>query len=97
MDYMCVYPCTVQLSHAADPFPVPSGQLRERLERSQMAQQQIRLFKVLHLDFHPRESHLITFQNPWSFPILFHPECNNLVRHHMEEIAEKVGIYTILL
>ena len=71
---------------------VPAGPLRERLERSQMAQQQIRSFKVMHLDFHPRESHLVTFKDPWSFPILFHPECNNLVRHHMEEAAEKVCI-----
>lgn len=55
-----------------------------------MAQQQIRSFKVMHLDFHPRESHLVTFKDPWSFPILFHPDCNNLVRHHMEEVAEKV-------
>ncbi|KAF2645332.1 syntaxin-binding protein-like protein 2 [Massarina eburnea CBS 473.64] len=69
---------------------LPAGPLRERLERSQMAQQQIRSFKVCHLDFHPRESHLITFQDPWSFPVLFHPECNNLVRHHMEEIAERL-------
>jgi syntaxin-binding protein 1 len=69
---------------------LPSGQLRERLERSQMAQQQIRSFKVSHLDFYPRESHLVTFQDPWSFPVLFHPECNNLVRNHMEDIAEKL-------
>jgi syntaxin-binding protein 1 len=55
-----------------------------------MAQQQIRSFKVMHLDFHPRESHLVTFKDPWSFPILFHPECNNLVKHHMEEVAEKI-------
>ncbi|KAK7187517.1 syntaxin-binding protein-like protein 2 [Paraphaeosphaeria sporulosa] len=69
---------------------LPAGPLRERLERSQMAQQQIRSFKVMHLDFHPRESHLVTFKDPWSFPILFHPECNNLVKHHMEEVAEKI-------
>ncbi|KAF1955882.1 syntaxin-binding protein-like protein 2 [Byssothecium circinans] len=69
---------------------MPAAQQRERLERSQMAQQQIRMFKVCHLDFHPRESHLITFQDPWSFPVLYHPECNNLVRNHMEEIAERL-------
>ena len=69
---------------------MPAQPLRERIDRSQMAQQQIRMFKVTHLDFCPRESHLVTFKNPWSFPILYHPDCNNLVRHHMEEIAERV-------
>ncbi|KAJ4301447.1 syntaxin binding protein 1 [Kalmusia sp. IMI 367209] len=76
---------------------LPAGPLRERLERSQMAQQQIRSFKVMHLDFHPRESHLVTFKDPWSFPILFHPDCNSLVRHHMEDVAEKlVGVCVAL-
>ncbi|KAF2188298.1 syntaxin-binding protein-like protein 2 [Zopfia rhizophila CBS 207.26] len=69
---------------------LPAQLLRERIDRSQMAQQQIRMFKVLHLDFHPRESHLVTFKDPWSFPVLFHPTCNNLVRQHMEDVAEKV-------
>ncbi|KAF2473920.1 Sec1-like protein [Lindgomyces ingoldianus] len=69
---------------------LPAPALRERLDRSQMAQQQIRNFKVMHLDFHPRESHLVTFKDPWSFPVLYHPACNNLVRQHMEDIAEKL-------
>ena len=55
-----------------------------------MAEQQIRMFKVMHLNYHPRESHLVVFRDPWSFPVLFHPDCNNLVRQHMEDIAEKV-------
>ncbi|KAF2265789.1 Sec1-like protein [Lojkania enalia] len=69
---------------------LPAQAQRERLDGSQIAQQQIRMFKVMHLDFHPRESHLVTFQDPWSFPVLFHPDCNNLVRQHMEDIAEKI-------
>lgn len=44
----------------------------------------------MHLDYNPRESHLVTFKDPYSFPKLFHPDCNSLVRRHMEDIAEKV-------
>ncbi|KAF2019962.1 Sec1-like protein [Aaosphaeria arxii CBS 175.79] len=69
---------------------LPAANLRQRLDNSQMAQQQIRMFKVMSIDFHPRESHLVVFKDPWSFPVLFHPDCNNLVRGHMEDIAEKL-------
>ncbi|KAI4938740.1 uncharacterized protein J4E92_000021 [Alternaria infectoria] len=64
--------------------------LKERIDRSQMAREQIRSFRTVHLDFHPQESHLVTFKDPWSFPILYHPECNNLVVRHMEDIAERI-------
>ncbi|KAF1839448.1 Sec1-like protein [Decorospora gaudefroyi] len=64
--------------------------LKERIDRSQMAREQIRSFRTVHLDYHPQESHLVTFKDPWSFPILYHPECNNLVVRHMEDIAEKI-------
>jgi syntaxin-binding protein 1 len=64
--------------------------LKERIDRSQMAREQIRSFRTVHLDYHPQESHLVTFKDPWSFPTLYHPECNNLVVRHLEEIAEKV-------
>lgn len=64
--------------------------LRERIDRSSIAREQIRIFRVLEIDYYPRESHLITFRDPWSFPILFHPACNNLVRQHMEELAQKI-------
>lgn len=70
---------------------VPHPQLRERIDRSNMAQQQIRTFKVLDVDYYPRESHVATFRDPWSFPVLFHPACNNLVRKHMESLAQKVS------
>jgi syntaxin-binding protein 1 len=69
---------------------LPSPPLQQRLDQSQTAQQQIRMFRVLQLDFHPRESHLVTFKDPWSFPVLFHPQCNSLVRQHMEDIAQKI-------
>ncbi|KAF2873396.1 syntaxin-binding protein-like protein 2 [Massariosphaeria phaeospora] len=69
---------------------LPPHPLRERIDRSPMAQEQIRTFKVMHLDYYPRESHLVTFKDPWSFPVLFHPDCNNLVRQHMDDIAERL-------
>jgi syntaxin-binding protein 1 len=56
-----------------------------------MAKDQIRMFRVLHLDYYPRESHLITFKDPWSFPVLYHPDCNDLVAKHMDTIAERVS------
>ena len=70
--------------------------LRERIDRSSIAREQIRIFRVLEIDYYPRESHLITFRDPWSFPILFHPACNNLVRQHMEELAQKVRRMSIV-
>lgn len=76
----CAYP---------DP-PVLHPALRDRIDKSSIAREQIVLFRVLNIDFYPRESHLITFRDPWSFPVLFHPMCNNLVRQHMEDIAQKV-------
>ncbi|KAF2238911.1 Sec1-like protein [Viridothelium virens] len=64
--------------------------LRERIDRSKMAKEQIALFKVLNIEWYPRESHLVTFRDPWSFPILYHPACNHLVRHHIEDLAQKI-------
>ncbi|KAL8913814.1 MAG: hypothetical protein Q9171_001417 [Xanthocarpia ochracea] len=64
--------------------------LQNRLDRSSMAKQQIVNASVLNVDYYPRESHLITLRDPWSFPTLFHPACNHLVRQHMEELAQKI-------
>lgn len=47
---------------------------------------------MLNVEFFPRESHLVTFRDPWSFFALFHPACNNLVKQHLEDVAQKVGI-----
>lgn len=60
-----------------------------------MAREQIRSFQTVHLEYHPQESHLVTFNDPWSFPTLYHPECNNLVVRHMEDIAEKVRLLSM--
>ncbi|KAI9729291.1 MAG: vacuolar sorting protein VPS33/slp1 [Cirrosporium novae-zelandiae] len=64
--------------------------LRSRLDKSAMAREQIADFRILNIEFFPRESHLILLRDPWSFPILFHPACNNLVRRHIEELSQKV-------
>lgn len=46
--------------------------------------------KDLNIEFYPRESHMIAFLDPWSFPTLFHPACNQLVQNHMVDLAQKV-------
>lgn len=65
--------------------------LNQRIERSQMAREQIAAFRILGVDFFPRESHLITFRDPWSFPILYRPDCSHLVKDHLENLAHKVS------
>ena len=65
-------------------------EMHARLDRSSMAREQIVQLRTLNVDFYPRESHLITFRDPWSFPTLFHPACNQLVREHMDDLAQKV-------
>ncbi|RDW69723.1 Sec1-like protein [Coleophoma cylindrospora] len=65
-------------------------QMRRRIDSSNQAQQQLAGFETLSIDYFPRESHLITFRDPWSFPILFHPDCNGYVRDHMQLLAQKI-------
>ncbi|KAJ5246697.1 hypothetical protein N7468_001680 [Penicillium chermesinum] len=65
-------------------------QLRSRLDRSEMARNRIADYRIMNINFYPRESRLITFRDPWSFPILFHPSCNNLIRNHLQELAQKI-------
>lgn len=67
-------------------------QQRARIERSQMARDSIADFRVMNINFYPRESHLVTFRDPWSFPVLFHPSCNQMIRRHLQELAQKVSI-----
>ena len=63
---------------------------RDRVERLPIAREQIAHSRVLNIDFFPKESHLVTFRDPYSFPMLFHPACNQLVRKHMDVLAQKV-------
>lgn len=65
-------------------------QLRRRIDSSRQAQEQIAGFETLSIDYFPRESHLITFRDPWSFPILYHPACNGLVKDHLQVIAQRI-------
>ncbi|KAJ5629867.1 hypothetical protein N7528_003524 [Penicillium herquei] len=65
-------------------------QQRLRLDRSEMARKHIADYRIMNISFYPRESHLVTFRDPYSFPILFHPGCNNLVRKHLQELAQKI-------
>lgn len=65
-------------------------QLRRRIDSSALAKQQIAGFETLSVDYFPRESHVVTFRDPWSFPILYHPACNGLIRKHMQSLAQKV-------
>jgi len=44
----------------------------------------------LSIDYFCRESHLVTFRDPWSFPILYNLTCSELVKEHMEGLARKV-------
>ena len=81
--------CRASISNRDRVLVLPSDQ-RVRLDQSSSARQQIVQLRVLNIEFYPRESHLITFRDPWSFPTLFHPACNQLVRKHMDELAQKV-------
>ena len=65
--------------------------MRRRIDSSRQAQEQLAGFETLSIDYFPRESHLITFRDPWSFPILYAPKANSLVRDHMQLLAQKVG------
>ncbi|KAI9870642.1 MAG: vacuolar sorting protein VPS33/slp1 [Pleopsidium flavum] len=69
---------------------VPPTELQSRIDKSAMAREQIAQLKILNIEYFPRESHLVTFRDPWSFPILYHPACNHLVRKHMDDLAQKI-------
>lgn len=64
--------------------------LRERIDKSRAAQEQVLQLKVVDIGFYARESNVVTFRDPWSFPILYHPGCNHLVRQHISDLAQKI-------
>ncbi|KAI9815370.1 MAG: vacuolar sorting protein VPS33/slp1 [Thelocarpon impressellum] len=64
--------------------------MRRRLDTTPSAREQIAGFRVLSVDYFPRESHLVTFRDPWSFPILYHPACNGMVKDHLQALAQKI-------
>ncbi|EER24184.1 Sec1 family protein [Coccidioides posadasii C735 delta SOWgp] len=65
-------------------------QLRSRINGLSMARDLIADFRIVNINYFPRESHLVIFRDPWSFPTLFHPACNNLVRGHLEDLAQRI-------
>lgn len=71
--------------------------LRRKIDDFPGARQQRVGFKTILVDFFPRESHLVTFRDPWSFPMLYHPACNALVPTHMKALAQKVHYVAQLL
>ncbi|KAI3392282.1 hypothetical protein diail_5919 [Diaporthe ilicicola] len=72
-------------------------ELRRRLYSHPQARELIAAYQILNIDYFPRESHLVTFRDPWSFPVLFHPGCNHLVREHMQALAQKITSVCISL
>ncbi|CAN8103029.1 unnamed protein product [Discula destructiva] len=63
--------------------------LLERI-RSSRGKSLIAYEDELSIDYFSRESHLVTFRDPWSFPILYNSSCNQLVKEHMEALARKI-------
>lgn len=55
-----------------------------------MARDRIADFRIMNINFYPRESRVVTFRDPWSFPVLFHPGCNHLIKNHLQDLAQKV-------
>ncbi|KAK3353045.1 Sec1 family protein [Lasiosphaeria hispida] len=79
-------------------FIVWAGILNPELgRRLQPVRQQIAAVETLLVDFFPRESHLLTFRDPWSFPVLYHPGCNDLIAAHMKQLAQKIAAACITL
>lgn len=66
-------------------------QMHRRINTSRQAKAQLAGFETISIDYFPQESQLITFRDPWSFPILYHPACNNLVREHLQSLAQKAN------
>lgn len=64
--------------------------LRRRIDSLPANREQIGGFQSLGIDFFPKEAQLVTFRDPSSFFVLFHPNCSNLVRGHLEALTRKV-------
>ncbi len=96
LDFWFVFPSRIRRQSTgytvvdAHSWTVLPRDQRSRLEQAVVAREQLAQLRILNIDYYPRESHLITFRDPWSFPMLFHPACNQLVRKHMDDLAEKV-------
>ncbi|KAI5296817.1 vacuolar sorting protein VPS33/slp1, partial [Ascosphaera atra] len=61
------------------------------------AKDMIAEWKVLSIDYLPREGCLALFRDPWSFEVLYNPSCGALVRKHLEELSHKIANICISL
>ncbi|EYB29742.1 hypothetical protein FG05_09686 [Fusarium graminearum] len=71
--------------------------LRRKIDDFPGARQLRAGFQTMFVDFLPRESHLVTLRDPWSFPMLYHPACNAIVPTHMKGLAQKIAGLCITL
>ncbi len=68
---------------------LPRG-LAEELFRSESRKQLIADSRSLNVEYFPREANLVTFREPWSFHLLFHSQCDSLVKSHLDGITQKL-------
>ncbi|EXJ84298.1 hypothetical protein A1O3_04965 [Capronia epimyces CBS 606.96] len=64
--------------------------LAEDIFRSESRAQLILESRTLNIEYFPQESNLITFREPWSFHILYHPACDSLVKSHLDALTQKL-------
>ncbi|KAK5938534.1 syntaxin binding protein 1 [Knufia obscura] len=64
--------------------------LGQDLFNSENRRQVIANTKDLNIDFYPRESHVVTFRADWSFHILYNPQCDGLVKSHLDLLTHKI-------
>ncbi|KAG9254275.1 Sec1-like protein [Emericellopsis atlantica] len=73
------------------------AELRRKIDEFPGVRQLRSSTKTLFIDFYPRESHLITFRDPWSFPVLYHRKCDSLVAAHLKTTAQRIAGICITL
>ncbi|EXJ78628.1 hypothetical protein A1O1_09029 [Capronia coronata CBS 617.96] len=64
--------------------------LAEEIFRSESRAALILESRTLNIEYFPRESHLVTFREPWSFHLLYHPACDSLVKSHLDALTQKI-------
>lgn len=64
--------------------------LYDELFRSEARQRLVVECRSLNIEYLPRESQLITFRDPSSFHVLFHPACDALVKGHLDSLTQKI-------
>lgn len=68
-------------------LPRPLGQ---DIFNSEPRRQLIASTRDLNIDFYPRESNVVTFRAPWSFHILYNPQCDSLIKSHLDSLTQKI-------